>query len=484
MNSTDPYTPPSQYYSSPKPNDYYSTSTPTTVQKLSYNSSDYYYYYSTPSLYTKEDQMNILRRKEKLKNDISQLRLKYKQLKSELKQIKKEKVSEGEMTFLQAETKEESSKNNFIQIQNLLKDLFEQIQSAAAAKAFVTVFDQKLKEEEKQRKYICDELNAISNLFDFSEYQLKMPQVKQINKDLQNSLREKYGDEVRRLEKMNKEIRILSCPEQLSSTQVDAANSVAKLTNLQCKLSTVGLQMLKADVNHLQKFCEEQEFSLRKSSIDVEYVRKKLKSIEIQGEQEESSRNAQLLSKKATYQQQLDSNDKEIDEIKNRIDETAFQYDEIMKSIDHLIEQKNSLQNQDDSKESLINEDFLIKIEEEEEELSDEEEDIFQIDQSEINSLTEKEILLKNEKQNLMNDVSKLQFQLKTTKNRLSAKENKKKLKIKKLFSKYSENKKIIMQEQKIINDSSSSNIHDEITNVLSHIDESISQLKNGFSEI
>ena len=63
-----------------------------------------------------------------------------------------------------------------------------------------------------------------------------------------------------------------------------------------------------------------------------------------------------------------EKNDKEIDEIKNRIDETAFQYDEIMKSIDHLIEQKNSLQNQDDSKESLINEDFLIKIEEEEEE--------------------------------------------------------------------------------------------------------------------
>ena len=37
--STDPYTTPSQYnqYSSPKPNDYYSTSTPTTVQRLSYN---------------------------------------------------------------------------------------------------------------------------------------------------------------------------------------------------------------------------------------------------------------------------------------------------------------------------------------------------------------------------------------------------------------------------------------------------------------
>lgn len=492
--STDPYTTPSsQYpqYSSPKTNEYYSASTPTTVQRLSYNSSDYYYYYSTPSLYSKEDHINILRRKEKLKNDIASLRLKYKQLKSELKQIKKDKVSEGEMTFLQAETKEESSKNNSIQLQNLLKELFDQIQSASAAKAFVTVFDHKLKEEEKQRKYVCDESNAIADLFDFSEYQMKCPPIQCLDQKQQTPSREQYGDDVRRLNKMRNELVTLSCPEQLSPTQIDAANSVAKLTKLQCKLSTVGLQILKADVNHLQKAYEELEMDLKKKSNDVEYVRRKLKTLEIESEQDESSHKAQLLANQATYQQSLDSLDKEIVEIKDKIDEAATKYDELIKSIDQLNEEKNSLsfsnqdEKNDDSRDFLVNENFLIALEEEEEETYEEEDILPQNDTNNaVNELNEQVIKLQNEKQILLNDISTLNSQLKSTKNRLKLNEEKMKNKIKRLYSKYSENKRLIIREENIINSSSSSNFHEGITNVLSHIEGSITLLKNGFIEM
>ncbi|OHS98883.1 hypothetical protein TRFO_34789 [Tritrichomonas foetus] len=470
-------------YSTPKSSDYYSTSTPTAVNRLSYTgSSDYYYYYSTPSLYSKEDQVNIVRRKEKLKSDIAQLRQRYKQLKLEAQKIKKEKVPEGEITFIQAETKDESSKNNSIQIQNLLSDLFEHVQSAAAARAFVSVFEQQLKNEEKQRKYFCDESNAIASLFDFTEYKMECPSIRCLEQKLQPSLREDYRLEERRLNKMNNELVSLACPTSLSSIQIEAATNVVKLTDLQCKLSTVGLHILRADVNHLQKASEEQEMNIKKKSTEVEYIRRKFKAIEIENQQSESAQNAQLLANESTYQQQFECLDREIAELQKKIDESAFHFDELEKSIKKLNEEKivvaSSQNSTAQTEESIIADEIFNddEYEYEEEEIDENEEELKnwnQMNQIKENQLTADKIKLQNE-------INRLKKQYEDTKKKLRNDEFQLKEKIKRLYTKYSTCKKKI-KEQYLIACSSSSNVENDIADVLKHIDSSINQLKSGF---
>ena len=491
--SYDPYsttTPTTGNYSPQYSTTYYTGSTPSGKQNLSYNSSDYYYYYqyySTPSLYSKEEHANMIRKKEKLKADIISLRQTYKQLKSEEAKLKQKKVSNAELALIQAETKDESSKTNTLQLQNYVSDLFEQTHEAAAAKAFVSVFSQEIKDEEKKRKYYIDEANAVANLFDFSDLQMQCPPLKWLNQKPQSSLKEEYNIEERQLRRMNNELVTLECPSKLSPIQVDAANCIVKKTELECKLSTVGLQILKADVHHLQKVLEEQEMNFKKRSDENEKIRRKLKGIEIETGQIESNMNSLLLTNEETYKQECQKIDNEILEINQKIEQTAEEYEHIENSIRKIKTETEFAKIQIRNHDSIIAEELFgddLQEEQSETEYEYEYEDNDEEnreEQSRINQ--EKEGYMKIEKLKLSCEVEDLKRKLESTKKALKLRENRLKKRIQRLYLLYSSNKKRVKTDM-ITSDSSSSNVQDDIANIINHIEDSINILKSGVAEI
>lgn len=481
--SGDNMTTPTRYaqYSSPKLNDYYSTSTPTAVQQLSYNSSsDYYYYYSTPTLYSKEDHIRIRRRKEKLQADVIALQKKYKQLKQEAKRIKNEKVSEGEVTFLQAETNDELSKNNSSKLDSLVADLFDQIQAEAAAKAYVDVFDRSVKEMSKQRKYCMDESKAISDLFDFSELQIMIPHIRNFDRNQFMVKEEDIEDDIYRAKRMQKEIVRLSNPTELSQAQSDAATSVSQLFQKQLELASYHLPILKADVHHLQKFSEEQEVINKEKSVDAESIRQQYQTMELEKSQDEKLQNAEFQQKQAFFESQYSLLDQEIEELNNQIEQSGHEFDEIIQNIEQLKEEKNILLNSDkDTADFLIRKEIYSDYSSSEfEEEEDQKEEVQLVD---LNKETMKE--LATQKESLMNEVAQLQIQLASIKKDLLAKENKLKTKLKTLYEQLSRNQSQI-KKLYAFQEFNSSSIHDDLTNIMNHIGDSINQLKSGFSDL
>lgn len=458
------------------------------AQNSSYYSSDYSPHSYNSSLYTQEERKLIKKQKARLELEISTLKKRKSALKKEKDRLKKNIVPEGEVTVLKAETREHFSELNSNELNTIMNEFAKELKELYAAKTMCTVFEQLAANEEKQRNYIIEESNAITRTFEFEEYPINIPSIKKYGDRNQFIAHDDINRLKAQLEALQTEIRRIDRQSlELSDSEHDAAVVVANCAQAQWTHNSMALHIIKADVQHLQRYAKELETTVRKLENEVECENRKLSSIAIENVQNDSKIDSQLGSLKVSSEQQEQHMEQEIEGIKQKIDEAANYYDDIINELSQLQEVKLQLVQYSEEDEMAqeypeMTEQFGLIIDEEEDEVMPDFTDLQEPKKPQNSAMQELEARLLKQKESLITDINNLENETKKVKSLAKLEESRAKTNIKRLYVKYVNLKKQIKKSQLDMNSSSSSNIQNDISNVLTDLDRSINELKSEFS--
>ena len=444
------------------------SSTPLSGGNLtSYSPNDYYSL--SPNMYSKEDLKVLRKKRDRLENEVALLMQKLETLKQEAERIRASRATEGDLTVMRAETREQMSQTYSQQIGDSMSELSDELRDCKAAKAMCAVFERQLKEAEVLKKYRSDEAKAIENLFNFDDMGIiEMPMECQ-SIDLNGDEMEVDGLALR-LKKIKRELGEMNARTVLTTPERDAALSVGKVQDMQLKVYFENPRLLRVDVHHLEKVLKDQTATLRKVNEDVQYEARKLSIVEGEGQQMESDAQAQIMARKLIYEKEAEQLDEEMEGLKKRIDQEADMFETIKSEIEKLIADEQDRRGR------------LAEIQEAQEVESETESEESEVKVEVKRQVTQAEANLIIQRNALQFEVKEAENRLKEERSRLLHREEKLKNAIKALYQRYSVRKRQLIEEYQTM-DSSSSKLDGAIGELIGKIDGSINELKGGLSE-
>lgn len=438
-----------------------------TPNLMSYSPNEYYSL--SPNMYSKEDLKALQKKRDRLETEVSVLTHKLATLKQEAERIKETRATDGDLTVMRAETRDQMSQTYSQQIGDSMSELSDELRECKAAKAMCVVFEQQLKEAEVQKKYRSDEAAAIENLFDFGEMGV-------IDMPLTCSEIDLNGDEMEvdnlalQLKKIKRELSDIDARGYLTTPERDAALSVGKVQEMQLKAYFENPRLLRVDVRHLEKVVADQTATMRKLQEDVQYEARKLAIVDGEGQQMEADADGQVMARKMIYEKEGEQLDEEIAQLKQRIDKEADKFESLKTEIERTIEAEQERRS------------ALQALQEQQQEIESEEEDSSEEKVEIKRQVTQAEANLIIQRNALQFEVQEAENRLKEERKRLLLREAKLKSAIKSLYERYSVRKRQLIEEYQQM-DSSSSKIETAIGDLLGRIDGSITQLKGGLTE-
>lgn len=414
-------------------------------------------------LFTRQDQLNIHKQKADLEMEISTLQQRLKTLQIEAKKVKHNIVSQGELTFLKAETRSQISMVNSTQFSDLMNSFVETVREARAASAICTILEQKIREESAHRTQIINESNEIEATLDFSDLGLEYPQLQVLDTKINNLASQNTERSLSQLRDIQSQLIQLTNQPKSNPLQADAALEIVRAAESQWHLRSVGTIVVRNEIQNLQRYISENDAYIKKLENELSNCWNNLSEIQLKGQKGEASSSSQVEKSFKNNEKELINFDGQINDLIQKIRMTSQKYDYLCEEIQELE------QYQGDSSQNTTT-DYL----EEEEEDSFDEPEIFEFETNPI------EARLNQQKSLLLNDIEQLQTELSTTKKKYKHKEEKLKKQIKKLSNKYKSNKRLINDHAAIMN-SMNSPLGQNITSLIEKIESSIIDIKSGF---
>jgi hypothetical protein len=447
----------------PVKSDYVSSSPTDGIPPLRYDymSSDY-----SPALYSKEDIRRIHQRKDQLEGDIVTLRKKYSTLKRESKKIKDNLVKGGDLSVLQAETRDEMSQNHSAQLNDSIELLTNEIKNVKAAKVLCGMLEKQIKEAERQKNYIMQENAAVDSLFNFDQFQMRLPTVQKL-KLLQSYDNSAVLDDNARLRKFQQQIIGIDCRKILTSGEQEASISVVKTTESQYKASSSNARLLKVDISHLQRVIADQEWRLKRMTADLMRRRRTMTSLSISEQQDNAEAAERTLIAENGFSEEKEILDRQISSLRLKIDERAAVFDDIVAEIGEL---------EEEGRNAVIAEESIFRNFEENLVEEEEESEVI-IDGCEVIEMEEK---LRNVRDELKEEIMKVNKDISELKMKAKSVEVRKKDEIKNLYKKYRRIRRKVGVGVVELKSGECGGVSLEFGKLLEHIDGSIAEIRKG----
>lgn len=435
-------------------------------------------YSLSPEMYSKGDVMALEKKRDRLENEIQSLTQKMETLRQEAKRIHDNRASDGDLTVMKAETRDQISQAHSQQIGDSMSELSEEVRNWHAAKAMCAVFEQQIKEAEIERKYRSDEAKAVTDLFDFTQYEIAITKPKSLS--LHFSENEIEIDALRaKLKMLRNQLTETDCRTSLTTSERNAAMKVEKVSEVQWQASAANPRLLRADVNHMKKVVLQTENQIRKMNDEVQFERRRMLNVESEGEHMIAAANTQILASNGIHAREMEALDEQIANVKEKITSTTTRFEQIQREIDELMaEEHDQMSFASSITDSILSDtatDTEVSAKEEEEE-----EEQHEVKRTKEDLRRENRLII--ERNNLQFEIAEAELKLKQERQKLKTRETKLKNSIQRLYTKYA----MIKQKAAAIDayqpSSSSSRIADEIESLIGKIDGSITHLRDEFA--
>lgn len=419
-------------------------------------------------MFTTADKERIHKQKSDYQVEIAALTQRRNQLHVELKKTKANIVSQGELTFLKAETRNQASSSNSEEIKDLMNTFIETVRDISACQAQCSILEQRIREEAQHREQIVNESQEITSCLDFSELlplSIKLPQ-----NDYQ-SYNEKDKLEISRAQQKIKDIHseLTECE---IATQVpnpkfkESALEIARSSEYQWQLKSVGTMTLRNEIQRLQRSVATSDSEIKKLQELIQNEQKKLSDIQIQQHKEEAEALSRFSHGKEEFAKNIQITDDEIKQIELKIQRASQSYDTIMDDLKKIDSQKNIFNfgdfNEDESNENYSNDN------------SNNNSNYIDNNQEDQQIIYDELIKKKND---ICKEIDTLKLQVNKVKKKAKLKEQKFLTEIKKLKSKY-QSYQLAMQKSCIqMNQLDSSSVTGEIQSLIDKIDNSLTEL-------
>ena len=447
------------------------SSIPTTPKNDKSSPSSYTSFESPKSpLFSREDQLEIHRNRRQLEMDITALEHKLKVLKSEIENVRKNVVSQGELTHLKAQTRAKISENQSSERRHLIDEYVETMRGLRAAEASIAVLEQKIKEETMRRNYILEESSSVISALDFSDLKFSSPKMN--NADSNYNATSKFDLErtIHQIQETHGTVSSLENVKGYLPLQANVAKEMTRSFETECTLRSLGTASIRQEIQTNQKLLASLEAEIRKIEKDNVKEKDNFDKRKESLNNEIVSHESQLGLATDSFKQQLQQLDDEITSLKSKIADSAVLYDRIIDETKVVLtKMRNASSSSDDSDED-INEISKSEIT-----------SYYDATPSPITSLLEDESVLQARKRQLQEEIEEIKDQIREMKKKGLRKEQEMKEEITALNEKYKHNKAILLREGYQFNSSSnsSSSLSKNLEMLISKIDNSLNELKS-----
>ena len=445
------------------------SSIPTTPKNDKSSPSSYTSFESPKSpLFSREDQLEIHRNRRQLEMDITALEHKLKILKSEIENIRKNVVSQGELTHLKAQTRAKISENQSSERRHLIDEYVETMRGVRAAEASIAVLEQKIKEETMRRSYILEESTSVISALDFSDLKFTAPKINSAESNYSPTSKFDLERTIHQIQETHGTVSSLENVKGYFPLQANVAKEMTKSFETECILRSLGTASIRQEIQTNQKLLAALEAEIRKVEMDnvkeKDSFDKRKESLNNQIVNHES----QLGLAAESFKQQLQQLDDEIASLKSRIADSAVLYDRIIDETKMVLTKMQTSTSSDDSEDDF-NEMSKSEVT-----------SYYDPTPSPITSLLEDESVLIARKKQLQEEIEELKDKIKDMKRKGLKKEQEMKEEITELNEQYKRNKAILMREGVHMNNSnSSSSLSKNLELLISKIDNSLNELKS-----
>lgn len=421
--------------------------------------------FNTPEspMFTTADKEKIHKQKSDYEVEIAALTQRRNQLRVELKKVRSNFVTQGELTFLKAETRNHASSSNSEEIKDLMNTFVEMVREISACQAQCSILEQKIKDVAKQRAQIVSESQDIVNCLDFSELKPFLPKLPQHNWSPHT---EKEELEIQRAQQRLKGIQqeLIECENTIQNPNPkykESALEISRSSEYQWQLKSVGTIIIRNEIQRLQRAVATSDSEIKKLQAIIQEEQKKLSDTQLQQQKEEAEAFSRFTHGKEEFERNIQITDDEINQINLRIRSASESYDQIMEDLRKIDEQKNNVN---------INNNY-----------DEEKSDGYDSDSSNDGLAMQNEQILYQQliktKHDLSQEVGNLRTQVNKAKKKAKLKESKILADIKKLKSKYQSYQTILQQSSIQMNQLDSSSVTDEIQSLIEKIDNSLTEL-------
>ena len=406
----------------------------------------------TPPLFTKEQREENRRRKDQLEVEIAVLKKRQMMLEAESKKIRENKVSVPELIEMKAEVKLRMANSNGNTLSSLIDEYLEVQQGTRELEAACEMLTEMIKSETEEREKMMEMSDEISQLFDFSQFKVTLPQ-------LPAMLPPEVGTEqvISQAQTKVSNIRL----EQMKYDQVrpdstavtDAATAISRRAESEYQLRSHGATLLRYQIQNLQKQMAESESELRKMEKSADDERARLTEYERKKNDTENSVSSSASANANQFKDMLLSMEDEIAKLKSQVNESAQRFDRIQREIDNIGEPDGYVEEEESSE--YVTGDI--------------------IDSQQFDELVRK-------RQSLAMEVQQLKHQYKSMKRSIAHDRARKKDEVGYLYSRIIHNKQVMMQDQMQIKDRYQSPLDKSLAALVKKIDSSITELKSGLA--
>ncbi|OHT12735.1 hypothetical protein TRFO_17365 [Tritrichomonas foetus] len=417
-------------------------------------------------MFSQADKEKIHKQKGELHVEIAALTQHRNQLRLELNKIKASIVSQGELTFLKAETRGQISSSNSSHLKELMNVFVDTIRDISASRATCSILEQKIKEESQRRTQIVEESQSVAGSLDFSDLSIFFPKLPQHEC---RPISKNEDQEIRRLLQKLQDIRkdTINCEGVIKASNPkhkETALEIARSAESQWQLKSVGTISLRNEIQRLQRAVATSDSQIRKLESAVESEHQKVAEAQMKQQKEESEALSNLNHGKEEFAKTMDIIEEEINQLNIRIKSSSQIYDNLMEELHQLDNQKKiihtNLQNDNDDK----NND------------NDDDDKIFDFDEA---PQSQNAIDLQNKKQELQKEIENLKHQVNRQKKKAKIKETKMMSDIKKLQVRYKTCRATIQKSCVQISELDSGSVTGEIKSLIQKIDTSITDLQS-----
>ena len=424
-------------------------------------------------LFSREDQIEIHRNRRQLEMDITSLEHRLKVLQSEIQTIRKNVVSQGELTHLKAQTRAKISENQTSERRHLIDEYVETMRGVRAAEASIAVLEQKIQEETLRRNCILEESSSVLSALDFSDIKFSIPKINSIDSSYQTTSKYELERTIHQIQETHGTVSSLENMRGYLPLQANVAKEMTKSFETECTLRSLGTASIRQEIQANQKLLAALESEIRKTESDNVKEKDILDKRKDTLNAEIVSHESQLGIATESFHQQLQQLDAEIKNLKSRIADSAILYDKIIDETKVVLMQIQNINTEEESENENDKVEPCLDSRSEVTSYNDP-------SQSPITSIIEDESVLIARKKQLQDDIEVMKEKIREMKRKGLKKEQDMKEKITALNERYKANKAMIMRKSgNVAHSSSASSLSKNLELLISKIDNSLNELKS-----
>ena len=404
--------------------------------------------------------------------DVIALEHRLKLLQNELDTMKKNVVSQGELTLLKAQTMTKIAENQITQRTHLIDDYVETMRRTRAAEATIAVLEQKIKEETDRRSCILEESSSVLSSLDLSDLSFKTPKVTGIDPNFDPSGKFELERVASHLQETHNTISSLENTRSSLPLQANVAKEMNKSFEREFCLKSIGTSSIRQEIQVNQKVIAELESIIRKMEVEYQKERDNFKQRKETMENEVVEYESQLSIASESFNQHLSQLDNEANNLKTRITDSVLIFDKIAEETRLLTIEMQQNKTED-----------FEEIEEDEKEYTEyntKSEFSYNYESVQYSSINDDPEVLEAKKKELIEEISEINDKIKDMKKKGLKRETIMKEEITALNERYKANKAILVQNNvSMERSSSSSGISKNLEMLISKIDDSLNELKS-----